>query len=69
METIKYKTNIKCGSCIAKVTPALNSLAGIKNWEVDLINPEKILTVDAEDVSSSVIVQALKDVGYQAEKC
>ena len=36
METKQFKTNIMCGSCIAKVTPLLNETFGEKNWEVSL---------------------------------
>jgi copper chaperone len=69
METLKFKTNIKCGGCIASVTPSLNSLAGIEKWEVDTTNPEKILTVQAQsEVTSDQIVSTLKEKGYIAEK-
>jgi hypothetical protein len=44
MET-KFKTNIKCDGCIAKVTPALNETVGQGNWNVDLQNPNKVLTI------------------------
>jgi copper chaperone len=69
METLKFRTNIKCGGCIAAVTPSLNSLAGIEKWEVDTANPEKILTILAqEEVSPEQIVSTLKEKGYIAEK-
>jgi copper chaperone len=69
METLKFKTNIKCSGCIAAVTPSLNNLAGIEKWEVDTANPEKILTVEVKDeVSPEQIVNTLKEKGYIAEK-
>ncbi|GAB3921347.1 heavy-metal-associated domain-containing protein [Mucilaginibacter myungsuensis] len=69
METLKFKTNIKCGGCIAAVTPSLNGLAGIEKWEVDTANPEKILTVQAQsEVTPEQIVGTLKEKGYIAEK-
>ena len=68
METIKFKTNIKCGGCIETVTPHLNSISGIDHWEVDTTVPEKVLTVKgtAEALSQEVI-DHLKKAGYQAE--
>ena len=42
MNTLKFKTNINCNGCIAKVTPSLNGAGGIENWEVDTNNPQKI---------------------------
>ena len=69
METLKFKTNFNCGGCIATVTPALDSLKGIEKWEVDTVNPDKILTVQTVDgLSSEQIIGALKTKGYNAEK-
>jgi len=69
METLKFKTNIKCGGCIATVTPALNSLKGVDKWEVDINNPDKILTIEANDsLTTREVVNALKEKGYNAEK-
>ena len=48
MDTIQFKTNIKCSGCIAKVTEILNATAGEDNWEVDLQSADKILTVSTE---------------------
>ncbi|MEQ8416074.1 MAG: heavy-metal-associated domain-containing protein [Imperialibacter sp.] len=67
METLKFKSNIKCTGCIEKVTPYLNETAGAEKWEVDLKNPEKILTVRAEGVTSEQISQAIQKAGYVAE--
>lgn len=68
METLKFKTNIKCGGCIAAVTPALNSLAGVKDWQVDVASPEKVLTIQSDEtLSEQAIISALKEKGYQAE--
>lgn len=67
METLKFKTNINCGGCIATVTPALNGLKDIQHWEVDIVNPDKILTVKADDSLTAVqIVDVLKQKGYNA---
>ncbi|WP_276374233.1 cation transporter [Chryseolinea sp. H1M3-3] len=66
METTKFKTNIKCSGCVAKVTPFLNEALGDDNWEVDYNNPSKVLTVVGEDDKSKVI-QAVEKAGYKAE--
>jgi len=69
METLKFKTNIKCGGCIATVTPVLNNLEGINKWDVDVINPDKVLTVETKDAGTETkLVNALKEKGYNAEK-
>ena len=67
METLKFKTNIKCGGCVAQVTPGLNESAGTGNWEVDINNPEKILTVTS-DGNEDNIISAVKSAGFAIEK-
>lgn len=65
METLKFKTNIKCGGCIAAVTPFLTSENGIEKWEVDLVNPDRILSVET-DKSAAEVIDVVKKAGYQA---
>ena len=69
METLKFKTNIKCGGCIAAVTPHLAKLSGIQRWEVDAKNPEKVLTIEGKPgISDQDVINVLEDAGYKAEK-
>ncbi|MCF1715362.1 heavy metal transport/detoxification protein [Flavihumibacter sp. RY-1] len=69
METLQFKTTIKCSGCIEKVTPYLNETVGENNWEVDLQNPQKVLTIpNAEQVQTGEVVEALAKAGYKAEK-
>ena len=65
---MKFKTNINCGACVAKVTPVLNDNDQIENWKVDTENPEKILTVSGQDIDEEELIHSLKKVGYHAEK-
>lgn len=67
MKTIVLKTNIMCGSCIAKVTPTLNEVVGESNWKVDTANPKKVLTVTGENLSEEEVVRAVEKAGYKAE--
>ncbi len=67
METLKFKTNIKCGGCIATVTPYLNDQQAISSWAVDTNSPEKVLTIEG-DLSAATVVETLKKAGFTAEK-
>lgn len=64
MKTIKFKTNINCGGCIASVTPFLNKIEGII-WKVETGNPDKILTVETNSASEEEIIQAVKEAGFE----
>jgi copper chaperone len=67
METQKFKTNIKCTACVAKVTPALNETVGEGKWSVDLTNPARILTVNC-DLNETRMKTELAKTGYKAER-
>ena len=67
METLKFKTNVNCGGCIATVTPHLNQVKGIGKWSVDTSNPLKILTVESAGLDPEVIIETLKKAGYKAD--
>ena len=67
METIKLKTNIKCGGCVATVTPFLNQSVGEGNWRVDTQNPDKVLTVQTDGASAETVRQTVQQAGFKAE--
>ena len=66
METLQFKTNINCGGCIAKVTPFLNQVEEIEDWRVDTANPDKILTINGEELSSEIVLETIEKAGFTA---
>jgi copper chaperone len=68
METLKFKTTINCGGCLAKVTPFLNDEKSIEKWEVNTSTPEKILTVETEDTDTNKIISAVEKAGFKIEQ-
>lgn len=69
METLKFKTTIKCSGCIAKATPFLDEKVGKDNWEVDVQNPEKVLTVvNDNNLTEDEVIKAVQEAGFKAEK-
>lgn len=67
METIRFKTNIKCGNCVATVTPFLNADKEVASWAVDLEDPRRILKVETTH-SAEEIEELIKNAGYVAEE-
>ncbi len=67
MTTLKFKTNVNCGGCIANVTPHLNKVKGIISWKVDTTTPAKIMTVEIEDTNAEAVIVAMKEAGYKAD--
>lgn len=67
MKTLKFKTNINCGSCVRAVTPHLNKLEGVTDWQVDTDNPEKILEVKSETLDAGTVKETVERAGFKAE--
>lgn len=69
METLKFKTNIKCSGCVNTATPFLDKAAGENNWAVDTGNKDKILTITGEHaLNAEKIIEAVEAAGYKAEQ-
>ena len=68
MKTIKFKTNINCSACVLKVKPFLDSVNHLDSWEVDTVNPEKVLTVKGNDLKAGDVINHVKNAGYQIEE-
>ncbi|WP_107040175.1 heavy-metal-associated domain-containing protein [Brumimicrobium mesophilum] len=68
MEELRFKTTLKCGGCEEKVTPGLNAINEVEEWDVDLESQDKILTVSATKDISSQIIEAVEKVGFEISK-
>lgn len=68
MKTLKFKTNINCNGCIAKVTPLLNQVKGIAQWAVDTTNPQRILSVETDELTGNDIIDVVKKAGFNIEE-
>ncbi len=66
-KTLKFKTNINCDGCVAKVTPFLNEADGICHWDVDTTNKDKILSVHSEGITEEEVIQKVQDAGFKIE--
>lgn len=68
METLKFKTNIKCSGCVAASKPFLDKAVGQDKWNVNTADPDKILTVsNSDNLSSDAVIKAVENAGYKAE--
>jgi hypothetical protein len=65
MSERRYKTNLNCGSCVAKVTPHLNAESRIRRWSVDTENPDKVLTVEGDGVGAEAVGKMVEAAGFR----
>lgn len=66
MNTLQFKSNIKCAGCIAKATPVLNEKIGEGNWEVDIMTLKKTLTVTT-NLNETEVIAIVNEAGFSAE--
>ena len=67
MATIKFKTNAKCGGCVAAIGAKLNTLMASDDWSIDLADPNKVLEVKV-DLAPAIVIAAVKEAGFKAEQ-
>lgn len=67
MTTMKFKTNAKCGGCVAAIGTQLNKLVKENEWSIDLKSPDKVLEVTA-DVPANRVIAAVTEAGFKAEQ-
>ena len=68
MNTLRFKTSLKCNGCVSKVTPSLNEIKGIKNWKVEFTVPQSTLEVETDEDIEQEIIDAVKKAGYTIEE-
>lgn len=66
MSKLQFKTNVKCGACVAAITTEMDKVAE-GAWNVDLAHPDRVLMVSG-DVSEETIIKALDNSGYKGER-
>ena len=65
MATLQFKTNINCNNCVRTVTHFLNATPQVTSWQVDINNPDKLLTVEGEATVEEVVA-AVAEAGFTA---
>ncbi|MDH6313270.1 copper chaperone [Parabacteroides sp. PFB2-10] len=64
---MQFKTNAKCGGCVAAIRTKLNEVVPETEWSIDLNSPDKTLTVES-DYPAEAIIAAVKAAGFKAEQ-
>jgi copper chaperone CopZ len=63
----KFKTNLKCGGCLATVKPHLDKVSDI-TYSVDLADANKVLSIQAQNPAQiQQAVQAVVEAGFKIE--
>jgi len=64
---LKFKTTLNCGGCISKVQADFDAAQGISEWNVDIDNVDKILTVKSQGITAQQVIDIIESKGFAAE--
>jgi copper chaperone CopZ len=65
MVTRRFKTNLRCGACVAAVKPLLDAEPAISRWDIDVESADKDLTVSGNTIDRDKVNAALNKAGYE----
>jgi tRNA G26 N,N-dimethylase Trm1 len=69
MNVIVLKTNIQTKKKVKSLIPAFNNHAGIKRWNVDTEDVDKVLRVEADQSLQEIeIIQLIHSHGFSCEE-
>ena len=68
MEILVFKTNLRYRKNILHAGDFLNNLQGIIRWNVDLHDRDKVLRIEAQDLSPRIVESTLSRAGYNCEE-
>src|SRR4051795_8961867 len=66
VQALRFRTDLKCGSCVAAVTPLLDGEGTIERWSVDTDSPEKTLTVEGDGIAPDRVGGLVAQAGFRA---
>jgi hypothetical protein len=58
------KTDLRCGACVESIRPLLDAEPGVNRWTADVSTPDKLLTVEGNDISAKRVGELLGAKGY-----
>lgn len=63
MTAHRYKTDLRCGACVAHIKPLLDAAPDVARWSADVSDPNKVLTVEG-DVTAERVGALIRPAGY-----
>jgi hypothetical protein len=68
MKTICFRTNIPDNEAVKKLKPYLDNLNGIVNWNINIEEPGKVLTVKIDGITGKIVAQTIFKAGFRSEE-
>ena len=67
-DVLVFKTNIRYKKDISRVAPLLSAEQKIHCWNVDLGDIDKVLRIEAEELTTGQVTQLIQKAGFECEE-
>ena len=68
MNTMIFKTNAKCEDCLAKIEEILQGKISREEWNLDLSDSNRPLTVASDKLAADDVVELISKAGFKIEQ-
>ena len=68
MEVLVLKTNIRYKKHVKAVAPLLDGQDSISRWNIDLMDIDKVLRIESNDMEVTEVVQLIQEAGFHCEE-
>ena len=68
MGTMTFKTNAKCMGCLAKIEEILQGKMNREEWNLDLSDSNRPLTVMSDKLAAGERVELISKAGFKIEQ-
>lgn len=68
MGTMIFKTNAKCEGCLAKIEEILQGKINREEWNLDLSDFNRPLTVTSDKLVADDVVELISKAGFKIEQ-
>lgn len=68
METMTLRTNAECMGCLAKIEEILQDKMNREEWNLDLSDSNRPLTVTSDKLAAGEIVELISKAGFKIEQ-
>lgn len=68
MEILIFKTNLDHPALRQQIAPFMQTIPGIKRWNIDMDDCDNVLRIEAERVTPGTIEALLQQAGYFCEE-
>jgi hypothetical protein len=68
MTILVFKTNIRYKKDLQKIAPVLNGVPGIRRWNVDRQDIDKVLRIEALTADTGIFIKTLNREGFTCEE-